>query len=85
MADQLEFPAIIADGTTSIAQDGYTGVTMHGITNDWTFKHKTLAIQNLEGRHTAEYLAVQLQNVCGHYKINNPVTTKMMHQSLSDS
>ena len=48
---------------------------MYGITNGWTLKHKTPAIWNLKERHTAENLAVQLQDGCEHYKINNLVTT----------
>ena len=75
LADQLEFPAIKTDCWSSVAQDGYSGVTMHGITNDWTLKHKTLAIQNLKERHTAENVVVQLQDVSEHYKMNNLVTT----------
>ena len=69
LADQLEFPAITTYCRTSVAQDGYIGVTMHGITNSWALKNKTLAIQNLEERHRAENLAVQLQDVYEHYKI----------------
>ena len=75
LADQLEFPAITADCWTLVPQDGYIGVTMHGITNDWTLKHKTLALQSLKERHSAETLVVPLQDVCKHYKINNPLTS----------
>ena len=41
---------------------------MYDITNDWTLKYKTLAILILQERHTAVNLAVQLQDVCEHYK-----------------
>ena len=44
LADQLEFPALTTDCWTLVAHDGYTGVTLYVITNDWTLKHKILAI-----------------------------------------
>ena len=48
LADQFGFPAITKDCLTLVAQEGYTGDTMHGITNDWTLNNKTLAIHNLK-------------------------------------
>ena len=70
VADQLEFPAITTYCWTLVTQDGYIGITMHGITKNWTLKHKTLAILNLKKTYIAENSAIQLQDVCEHYKIN---------------
>ena len=74
LADHLEFLVITADCWRLVAQDGYTGVTVYCITNNWALKHEILAIWNVEEIHTAENLALQLQDVCKHYKINNHVT-----------
>ena len=44
----LEYHAITCDNWTSVANDGYTAVTAHGINVDWEIKDYIIAVQNIK-------------------------------------
>ena len=57
----LESYAITHDMWTSIAIEAYSAITIHNIDHDWTLKSLVLQTSKVDGSHTAEAIAQDLQ------------------------
>lgn len=70
---ELLFHSITCDTWTSKANDGFTAVSAHGIDENWEIKDYVVAVEHIKERHTATFLAQQLQGICSQFGITDPV------------
>jgi len=61
------------DGWSSLSQDSYITVTAHTIDLHWNVSSYTLSTHEMEERHTAENLAIQLGNTFNEWEVNSKV------------
>lgn len=57
------------DHWTSIANEGYIGVTVHYVTDDWVLHSVALEVSEVSEAHTAHNIAVMLEEIEVRYKI----------------
>lgn len=74
LVKSLKHVSITCDTWTSKANDSYTAVSAHGITNDWELKDYIVAVANIEERHTSKFLADQLVEILKPFEVKDPIT-----------
>ena len=71
----IEDIAVTTDQWTSCSNDGFTTVTAHYVTDDWTISSPVLMTRSTGNRHTAENLAFELQEVFTEFHISEKIST----------
>ena len=71
----LESCAITHDMWTSIATEAYSAITIHYIDHDWTLKSLVLQTSKVDGSHTADAIAQDLQKYQDKWGFRDPIAT----------
>ena len=75
MLHGVESVALIHDMWTSLSTESYGTVTCHFISSDWGLKGFVLGTKQMEEQHTAENIAIKLQNVQTNWSLPTPPVT----------
>lgn len=67
------FFAITFDMWTSIANEGYLGITLHFIDSDWNLKKIIPCIKNITGSHNAENIAMAVKKNLLGWKVGDRI------------
>ena len=81
-SDAVEFLSLTTDLWTSIAQDGYIGVTAHFIDLEWEMKSIILTVEEMDERHTAANISERLKAIADEWKITKKVGRSCARQRL---
>ena len=82
-SDAVEFLSLTTDLWTSIAQDGYIGVTAHFIDLEWEMKSIILTVEEMDERHTAANISERLKAIADEWKITKKVGA-VVHDNASN-
>uniref|UniRef100_A0A1A8UPS6 Uncharacterized protein n=2 Tax=Nothobranchius furzeri TaxID=105023 RepID=A0A1A8UPS6_NOTFU len=77
--------AITADIWTSVANEAYLGITCHYIGTEWQMESICLSTMPLEDRHTAQNIAMWLQETLEKFEINPEKVSAIVHDNDSDT
>lgn len=75
--------ALTTDNWTSVNNQSFMAVTASFIDENWSIQSPVLATQNLEERHTADYLARELKQIIEEWEITNQVTA-IVHDNAAN-
>lgn len=64
-------PSLTADAWTSCANEGFLGVTIHYISDEWKMVSTVLAIRCLQSRHTTDNLCAELNKLCEDFQLSD--------------
>uniref|UniRef100_A0A1A8ACL7 Uncharacterized protein n=1 Tax=Nothobranchius furzeri TaxID=105023 RepID=A0A1A8ACL7_NOTFU len=73
--------AITADIWTSVANEAYLGITCHYIGTEWQMESICLSTMPLEDRHTAQNIAMWLQETLEKFEINPEKVSAIVHDN----
>ena len=74
LLDQTMYVALTTDCWTSLTMTSYMAVTCHYIDQEWQMQAHVLTTQNIEARHTAENLQMELETVVAEWRVSGRVS-----------
>ena len=83
MLSSVQRVSLTIDGWTTDNHISLLGITVHWINNEWMLRERVLALENLEGEHSGEYLAKVLRTVLKEFSLEKvQILTFCYHSCL---